>query len=440
MQGKKKRSAKQILQDLREEVKSSQNMLLVGIDIGKTRHCACFMTSSGKVLRRKLFFGNTIDGFNKLLRQTKFYQKNKNLPKVLFGMEPSGYYWVHLYEFLDLRGKRAVTVSPLAVNRNRETIDVSKDKSDPKDAYNIADLIYQGKFYLPIYRDKEIRQLKRLMQIYHKLIQQKASLRCRLRGVVGYIFPELETYFKDITAKSMILILQNFPFPQKIQKMRKDEFTSFLVKRNPYLSWKRAEKIYDLAANSVGITGEEEATSLEIRLLLDELKRINENIALINTEVNSIVGKREDYELLLTIPGVGPVTAAQVIAEIGDIANFSSGRQLIKLAGLDLCGAQSGTSINTLRHISKRGRKTLRTVLYQVVINCIRCNSHLRTCYLRILANQQGKKKVKPKAIVAIACKLLRIIYRMLTEKKAFDPNYDKILRKRFSLKLAKVA
>ena len=67
------------------------------------------------------------------------------------------------------------------------------------------------------------------MQIYHKLIQQKASLRCRLRGVVGYIFPELETYFKDITAKSMILILQNFPFPQKIQKMRKDEFTSFLA-------------------------------------------------------------------------------------------------------------------------------------------------------------------------------------------------------------------
>ena len=106
MQGKKKRSAKQILQDLREEVKSSQNMLLVGIDVGKTRHCACFMTSSGKVLRRKLFFGNTIDGFNKLLRQTKFYQKNKNLPKVLFGMEPSGYYWVHLYEFLELRGKK----------------------------------------------------------------------------------------------------------------------------------------------------------------------------------------------------------------------------------------------------------------------------------------------------------------------------------------------
>ena len=435
-----KKSVKQILNSLKEETKSSSNMLLVGIDVGKKRHCACFMASSGKVLRRKLFFTNTIDGFNKLLRQVKFYQKKENLPKVLLGMEPSGFYWLQLYEFLGLQGERAVAVSPLAVRRNRETIDVSRDKTDPKDAYNITDLIYQGKFYLPIYRDREIRQLKRLMMMYHKLMQQKASLRCRLRGVVGYIFPELEYYFCDITAKSMILLLENFPFPQKIRKMEKGKFTSFLMKRNPRLSWKRAEEIHNLAGSTVGIRGEEEAVSLEIKLLLDELKRINENVALITTKVNSIVGEREDYNLLLTIPGVGPVTAASVIAEIGDITNFSSGRQLVKLAGLDLCGMQSGTSINTLRHISKRGRKTLRTVLYQVVVNCIRCNSHLRVCYLRILANQPNKKKIRPKAMVAIACKLLRIMYRMLTEKKAFDPNYDKILRERFSLQAVKVA
>ncbi len=102
------------------------------------------------------------------------------MPKTLFGMEPSGNYWVHLYEHLEALGKRIVTVSSLAVNRNRETINVSKDKSDPKGAYNIADLMKQGKFYFPIYRDKEIRELKRFMQIYYRLIAQKASLICIL--------------------------------------------------------------------------------------------------------------------------------------------------------------------------------------------------------------------------------------------------------------------
>ena len=208
---REKTSAKEVLQKLKMEIRSSQNTLLIAVDIGKVKHCACFVTSLGKVLRRKFFFTNIIDGFNNLMRQTKFYQKKENLPQSLFGMEPSGYYWIQLYEHLTESSKKVVTVSPLAVNRNRETINVSKDKSDPKDVYNITDLMKQGKFYLPIYRDKQMRQLKRLMQIYYRLIAQKASLRCRLRGVVGYIFPELERYFTDITAKSMIIILENFP-------------------------------------------------------------------------------------------------------------------------------------------------------------------------------------------------------------------------------------
>ena len=145
MQEKERRSAKQALQDLKMEIRSSQDTLIIAVDIGKIRNCACFMSSSGKVLRRRFFFTNTIDGFNQLMRQTKFYQRREKLPHTLFGMEPSGYYWIHLYEYLTRCGKRAITVSPLAVNRNRETINVSRDKSDPKDAYNIADLERCGK-------------------------------------------------------------------------------------------------------------------------------------------------------------------------------------------------------------------------------------------------------------------------------------------------------
>jgi len=76
MQEKEKRSVKQVLQDLKMEIRSSQNTLIIAVDIGKIRHCACFASSSGKVLRRKFFFTNTIDGFNQLMRQTKFYQRN----------------------------------------------------------------------------------------------------------------------------------------------------------------------------------------------------------------------------------------------------------------------------------------------------------------------------------------------------------------------------
>jgi len=435
---KEKRSVKQVPQDLKAEIRSSPNTLIIAVDIGKMKNCACFVSSSGKVLRRRSFFTNTIDGFNNLIRQTKFYQRKEELPHTLFGMKPSGYYWIHLYEDLVNREKRVVTVSPLAVNRNRETINVSKDKSDPKDAYNIADLMKQGKFYLPIYRDKQIRELKRFTKIYYRLIGQRSSLRCRLRGAVGYVFPELEHYFSDILAKSIIIILKNCPFPSQIKKMGKPKFISFLIKKNSRLSRKRAAEIYELANLPVGITGEKKPILFEIELLLNELKSLEENIAKVNINVQNIVKDKEDYNLLIVIPGIGPIIASSIIAEIGDITNFSSGKQLIKLAGLDLYGLDSGISVHSLRHISKRDRRTLRTILYQAAIACIRCNSHLKACYLKLLDNQPNKKKVKPKAIVAIACKLLRIIYRMLTERKPFDSTYDQKLREKTSLKITK--
>lgn len=175
--------------------------------------------------------------------------------------------------------------------------------------------------------------------------------------------------------------------------MRKSRFTSLLVKKNSRLSRKRAAEIYELAHLSVGITGEEEAAFFEIKFLLNELEALDRSLVEINTRIQNIVSDRDDYHLLITIPGVGPVTASSAIAEIGDITNFSSGKQLIKLSGLDLYGSESGISIHSLRHISKRGRRTLRTVLYQAAIACIRLNSRLKACYLKLLANQPITKK-----------------------------------------------
>lgn len=257
---------------------------------------------------------------------------------------------------------------------------------------------------------------------------------------MGYIFPELEHYFTDILAKSIMIILKNCPFPSEIRKMGRSRFVSLLAKKNPRLSRKRVEEIYELACSSVGITGEKRSALFEIKFLLNELEGLKRNLDEVNVEIQSIVSGRDDYSLLITIPGVGPVTASSIIAEIGEITNFSSEKQLVKLAGLDLYGSESGISIHSLRHITKRGRRTLRTVLYQAAIACIRLNKHLKACYLKLLANQPNKKKVKPKAIVAIACKLLRIIYRMLTEKKPFDPTYDQNLRRKVSLRVKRTS
>jgi len=112
MQEKERRSAKQALQDLKMEIRSSQNTLIIAVDIGKVRNCACFVSSSGKVLRRRFFFTNTIDGFRGVNETDQVLSKEEKLPHTLFGMEPSGYYWIHLYKHLIRCGKRAKLYLP----------------------------------------------------------------------------------------------------------------------------------------------------------------------------------------------------------------------------------------------------------------------------------------------------------------------------------------
>ena len=348
-------SVRALLNELKEEVRASNNILIVGIDIGKYSNCACFMSSDGRVYRRKFFFHNDRTGLESLMRHTAFYQEKHRQKGVLFGMEPSGSYWKHLYQFLTDKGQIAVTVSPLAVSRNRETIDVSKDKSDPKDAYNIGDLLMQGKFYFPIQRNTLISQLNRYMHIYYRAVTELGRIRARLREAVGYVFPELEKYFRDITCKTTRIILENYPLPSMIRSISRDRFVNFLLQRNHHLGERRAAEIYELAKSSVGITGEDEAVLFEIGLLLQELAAVESKIAAVNASINTIVKDRRDYQLLLTIRGVGPVTAAGIISEFGSISNFSSSKQLIKLAGLDLCGSDSGTSVHIHSDTSVNG-------------------------------------------------------------------------------------
>lgn len=424
---------KSVLKGLKEKVRSSNNILIIGVDIGKRQNCACFTISNGKILNRRYFFPNTAKGFEWTLNKAKFY-KNRNLcSNIVWGMEPSGEYWKHLYQFLTLKGYLTVTVSPLAVSRNRETINVSKDKTDPKDAHNITDLVMQGKFYLHSQRDKTVAQISRFMKVYFRTVNAKSAVRNRLRNALGYAFPELERYFYDIEAKTLLAILHKYPLPSMITAIPRHRFFKYVAKQSPHFSHKRIKEIYKMAKESIGIINEDKALLFEIETLLEDLYILNKRILWVNERVHKIVKDRKDYKLLFTIPGIGPITAASIIAEVGDIQNFTSGKQLVKLAGLDLWSKESGDSIHTLKHITKRGRKLLRTIMYQAALRAIRTKGPFRDLYLRILANQPTKKKKKSKALIAVACKLLRVVFRILTDEVPYDKEYDKKLRERQS-------
>ena len=126
--------------------------------------------------------------------------------------------------------------------------------------------------------------------------------------------------------------------------------------------------------------------------------------------------KIECSKYLLSIPGVGIVTAAGFLGEVGDISKYKSAKEIIKLAGLNLVEISSGIKKGK-KKISKRGNNRLRCLLYQCAIVAISKNSQIKRyfCY-------QAETKNKMKMVVAVQCKLVRIMFALLKHKKYYDP------------------
>ena len=161
---------------LRQEIRHSEEYLIVGIDIAKDRHHAFFGTATGKTLLRRLVFSNDYEGFRKLLDQAEALRVRHGLKKVVYGMEPTANYHKPLGEYLITLGRTVVLVSGVTVKKNRESLDGRWDKHDTKDAANVADLISQGKCLYYEYPSAELRGVARFAVVEETAKETRAWL------------------------------------------------------------------------------------------------------------------------------------------------------------------------------------------------------------------------------------------------------------------------
>jgi transposase len=174
------------------------DLLLVGVDVSKAKHSACLGTQTG-ISCRKLEFTHTREGFQLFEQTLRDHLVKTNCRRTLIAMEPSGIYWQALYERLKSCGYGVCLVHCQAVRNNRKTMPDGASKTDEKDAYSIFDLLLQGKFFLPVERDPELRAAYRLMQRHMALKKRMSQLRNQLRAAIHLTFPELNPLVQDLT-------------------------------------------------------------------------------------------------------------------------------------------------------------------------------------------------------------------------------------------------
>lgn len=397
----------------------TKGLLIIGVDIAKNTHWAQPALYNGIFPNKPFSFNNNRIGFESLLAKIKDLMHANSCSNVIVGLEPTGHYWKALAYFLAQKEITVVFVNPYHVKQSKELDDNTQTKSDRKDAGVIARLVRDGRFSNIYFPEGPYAELRVLTSTRNQL---KVALNAVINIVTATLdeyFPEYQKVFKDLTGKVSLYLLNNHPFPDDILALGVDGIIQVfrkIIKRS--LGYEKAKALFEAASNSIGLPSNASA-KMKLSLHLQELQFLAEQITQIETAMEEQLQATGLSDYLLEIEGIGVISAANLLGEIGDPNRFVSWKQLRKLAGLNLVEESSGKHKGR-QVISKRGRASFRRVLYQISLTVISTNKEFKELYTYLRTRPVNPLKSK-QAIIAVSAKLLRVLFVVLTRKEHYN-------------------
>ena len=393
---------------------------IVGIDIAKNVHWAGIILPNGKEIKKSFSFNNNKKGFESLVETVKNVLKMLNFKKAIIGMEPTGHYWKSCARYLKrIEWIKVVTVNPYHVKNSKEFDDNCQTKNDKKDCITIARLIKDARFFEPYLPEGIWAELRNLSNTRAELVGKQNAVKNRIIAIMDEYFPEYTKVFKRILSRTSEEILKECPFPEDIKSKGKEELLKHIkktVKRG--YSKKQVETIYELANESIGTTEGTEGAKFQLNMYIEEAKLLEKQIKMTEQELERQLKETGFYESLISIQGIGVVSAAIFVGEVGDINRFESYEQIRRYAGLNLVENSSGKHKGKTT-ISKRGRSLLRSILYRIAFTMVNKNKEIKELYKYLTTRKENQLK-KKQAIVAVIGKILQIIYAVVTKNEEY--------------------
>lgn len=388
-------------------------MYIVGIDIGKNHHEASIVSPEGKQIGRSLRFATTHKGADSLM---SFIFKNIGNSPCVFGMEAIGHYWYPIYSFLKAKGYTICVINPIQSDSLRKMY-IRQTKNDSIDSFLIAEVIRFGQFGTTSMADENILAMRQLCRYRDSVISSRTEIKLRIGTIMEQIFPEYEKQFSSLWVSTSVGILEKYLTPENIENAPIDELFEIIKdKSHNRLTKAKAISIKEAAADTFGIKIAQDAFSFQLKQLIDRMNFLDKQIEALDCQILEYYEKFDCY--LHTIPGIGMIAAAAILAEIGDINRFKSSSALVAFAGIDPTVRQSGEFSSTHNHMSKRGSPYLRHAIFLAATTCSFHNSPLNAYYKK--KREQGKHHLT--ATGAVARKLTTVIYAVLRDGKPYEP------------------
>ena len=396
----------------------------MAIDIAKARHE--FLTAiPGKKRRRRLTVLNQMEDFQRLITSLASYGR-----PVRAAFEATGNYHRAFAYHLATAGFEVKLVSSVALARTREALHNSWDKNDPKDAQVIMHMMEIGneQFYHDplVHGTNDIQELSKTHDIVSK---SKTELWHRvLTHYLPLYFPEADRFHRSSRSDWFFAFLERYPSPHFISAMSKDAFTAdaWEVVGRKVAKERLLADIYETAKASVGMPVAPDSDAIGMfRLVLGEGRSLIAQRNQIEDRAVALLKDLPDYQLLTSVPGIGPINALTILAEAGDLRRFAHHRQFLKFCGMDLATIQSGTFRGQTK-LSKYGNARLRRTLWmagQVAI--LQRTNSFRDKFERYIAKDRHNKHLRRKAYTAIAAKMARTVHGIIKHGEPYRPFFE---------------
>ncbi len=391
-------------------------MIIVGIDIAKQSHQAVIIDERGVALCKSFNFANSNAGVKKL---TDAIARVATDPaEVIVGMEATGHYWLALYSALLPLGFTLHVINPIQTDAMRRATTIRKSKTDIIDCELVAQTIRFGQFSVTHVADEDMIALRQLTRFHFSLVDSVSEVKLQVIALLDQVFPEYQALFSDTFGKTSVELLLAHTTPEDILALDTDSLVEILARcSRGRLGLAKAEQIQSAAAHSFGVKFGKEAFVFQIRSLLAQIQLVENQLGQLAAQVAEIYAS---FTVRLhAVPGVGPVLAAAILAEVGDVSRFGSDpARLVAYAGIDPSVKQSGGFTGSHNRMSKRGSPYLRRALWLAATVAYRFDPTLAAFYQK----RRAEGKAHMTAVGAVARKLTYVLFAILRHNKPYLP------------------
>ena len=385
------------------------SMYFIGIDISKYKHDCCIISAADQKVVSKVTIKNNKAGFDELLT---IINSLSNPEDIRIGFESTAHYALNLELFLENSLLTFMEVNPVLISEYKKSKTLRRTKTDSVDCESIARWLMTVEYKPHSKGFYHAYSLKSLTRLRDKLIRQRSFYLVKITNVLDHTFPEFKPFFNERLSKTALYLLENYGSAEKMARMNSASYEKLRSLSRGKFSPKQFLQLKELAANTVGVNNS--IFDVELNSLLSLYKSLVKEIDTIEKEIHKLI--EEVHPHYMSIPGIGPLSAAVIYSEYSDISNFSNPGQMLAFAGIEPGINESGTESHGGRMV-KRGSSQLRYTLINCCLPLIRFDMTFATYY----AKKRGEGKPHRVAITHVAKKLIRVIYAL--EKQDIEFN-----------------